>query len=259
MNDRPDTWVDDRGEYWAIVHLFDPSTGKEVRQGSAAIAGVGRSYRLGPGEAVELQLALGDPSSVDDGRYDAVACVPELALASPVGSVTIGDPPADPEATRTATPTPTDGNPGVSPTPTGTPSAGVDRMGIYEAMIRKLVGGPPDYSGHRQIHVLSELCSNLPGNGSCHDRLTPEEQQVLGTRLGDLGTVSFLNEGDQIIDVPGGVYLLGPILDTPDGLRVEGGSICGGLCGSGAMYIVVATDTGYEVVGKDPGYGEWIS
>jgi hypothetical protein len=54
------------------------------------------------------------------------------------------------------------------------------------------------------------------------------------------------------------VFLLGPILETPDGLRVEGGSVCGGLCGSQAMYIVVRTDAGYEVVGKE-GYGEWVA
>ena len=53
--------------------------------------------------------------------------------------------------------------------------------------------------------------------------------------------------------------LLGPIVDRPNGLRVEGGSVCGGLCGHGAVYIVVATENGYKVTGTDERYGEWVS
>ena len=259
VNDRPDTWVDDRGEYWAIVNLFDPATGMEVPQAPAAIGGVGRSYRLAPGEAVELPLAFGDLSGVADGTYTAIACVRELALASPVGSVTLigglapsGSPHASTEPAPTESPT---GGPAV---PSVSPSTGVDRVGIYEAMLRELVG-TPNADGSQQIHVSTELCSNLSGNGGCHDRLTPEEQQGLADQLSDLGPVSFLNDGDPLVDVPGGVFLLGPILETPDGLRVEGGFVCGGLCGSGAMYIVVPTGTGYEVSGKDPAYGMWVS
>ena len=53
--------------------------------------------------------------------------------------------------------------------------------------------------------------------------------------------------------------LLGPIVDRPSGLRVEGGNVCGGLCGHGAVYIVVATENGYKVTGTDEQYGEWIA
>ncbi|MEA2558195.1 MAG: hypothetical protein QOG88_1733 [Actinomycetota bacterium] len=88
VNDRDTTWVDDRGEYWAIVHLFDPATGQAIRM-NGGTAGVGRTYRLAPGESVELPLAFGDLTSVPDGRYDAVACVPDLALASSVGTVVL--------------------------------------------------------------------------------------------------------------------------------------------------------------------------
>ncbi len=53
--------------------------------------------------------------------------------------------------------------------------------------------------------------------------------------------------------------LLGPIIEESDGLRIEGGSVCGGLCGSGAMYKLEPTDMGYRVAGKDLSYGTWIS
>jgi hypothetical protein len=89
VNDRDTTWNDDRGEYWAIVHLFDPATGQEILMGPAAIGGVGRTYSVLPGAHVQLPLAFGNLTSVPDGQYDAVACVPELALASPVGTVAI--------------------------------------------------------------------------------------------------------------------------------------------------------------------------
>ena len=48
-------------------------------------------------------------------------------------------------------------------------------------------------------------------------------------------------------------------LNTPDGLRVEGGYWCGALCAGGDMYIVERIDSGYKVVGKDLTYGSWIS
>ena len=143
------------------------------------------------------------------------------------------------------------------PVPTVSPVAGVDRPGVYEAMIRELVGAA-NAGGSQTIHVRAELCSNLLSDRGCDERLTPEEQRGLAAQLGDLGSVIFQNDGDPW-PMQGGVYLLGPILHTPDGLRVEGGSICGGDCGSGAMYIVEATDTGYQVAGKDRSYGEWIS
>jgi PASTA domain len=89
VNDRDEDWVDGRGEYWAIVHLFDPLTGEEIRQPPTATGGVGRRYRVPPGGSVGLPLAFGGMSSVPPGTYTAVACVPQLALASPLGTVTV--------------------------------------------------------------------------------------------------------------------------------------------------------------------------
>jgi len=90
VNDRETTWVDDRGEYWGMAHVFDPETGAPVVSGDVGIAGVGRTYRLDPGATVALPVAW--PPGVrtlSPGTYDVVACVPELALASPVGTLRI--------------------------------------------------------------------------------------------------------------------------------------------------------------------------
>jgi hypothetical protein len=135
-------------------------------------------------------------------------------------------------------------------------TTGVDRMGVYEAMIRDLANAP-DAVGSQSIHVLADLCSGLVAEKPCLDRLTPAEQQELTDRLLDVGPVTFLNDDDSL-SVPGGVIVLGPLVDTRDGLRVSAGSgVCGGLCGSGATYVVVPTDSGYRVAGTDPSYGYW--
>jgi hypothetical protein len=79
--------------------------------------------------------------------------------------------------------------------------------------------------------------------------------------LQDLGGVVFRSDDDpgpSPDDVFQGI-LLGPTVEKPDGLRVEGGSVCGGLCGSGAVYVLEATEDGYEVTGKDDAYGSWIA
>ena len=128
------------------------------------------------------------------------------------------------------------------------------RLGIYEAMIRHLAGRKQD-----PIYVSPELCSMLgePVGEPCSDRLSRIEQLQLASRLADLGGVVFSDKGDSE-ELPR--ILLGPIIEKESGgLRVEGGSVCGGLCGSGAMYIVAETDSGYEILGTDDSYGSWIA
>jgi hypothetical protein len=76
----------------------------------------------------------------------------------------------------------------------------------------------------------------------------------------DLGEIVFLSDDDPgPPDEPFQEILVSPIVEQPDGLRVEGGSVCGALCGSGAVYIVVATEDGYKVSGTDDAYGSWIA
>jgi hypothetical protein len=141
---------------------------------------------------------------------------------------------------------------------TPSPDRGSARPEVYEVLIRHLV----DPKGTQPVYVLTDLCFQLMrGEPRCPDDLTPQEQQELGEGLQDLGDIVFRS-----MDDPGPPYdeqfqqvLLGPIVERPNGLRVEGGNVCGGLCGRGAVYIVVATESGYEVTGTDDTYGEWIA
>lgn len=138
-----------------------------------------------------------------------------------------------------------------------TPSSSSDgRISAYESLIRYLA----EKSRPGLVYVRADLCSMLahtPGP-PCSDRLTNAEQRELAARLEDLGKVIFQTDTDGRRDrLP--EILLGPIIERSDGLRIEGGSVCGGLCGSGAMYKLVPTDTGYRVTGKDLAYGTWIS
>jgi hypothetical protein len=80
-------------------------------------------------------------------------------------------------------------------------------------------------------------------------------------RLQDLGDIVFRRDDEPgpSPEEPFQEILLGPIVERPDGLRVEGGSVCGGLCGTGAVYMLVVTEGGYEVTGTNDTYGSWIA
>jgi hypothetical protein len=143
---------------------------------------------------------------------------------------------------------------------TSTPSSDprLARLDVYEVLIRHLV----DAKGTQPIYVLTDLCYQLmEGDVTCPDRLDRIEQHELEGRLQDLGEIVFLPHDDPgpPPKEPFQEILLGPIVERPDGFRVEGGSVCGGVCGSGAVYIVVATGNGYEVAGTDDAFGSWIA
>jgi hypothetical protein len=147
------------------------------------------------------------------------------------------------------------GPPNAEPSPEDSGSA--RRSEVYEVLIRHLVNP----KGTQPIYVLTDLCFQLMrGEHRCPDDLTPEEQQALSEGLQDLGDIVFRS-----MDDPGPPseefqeVVLGPIVESPNGLLVEGGNVCGGVCGSGAVYIVVATENGYKVTGTDDKYGQWIA
>jgi hypothetical protein len=147
-----------------------------------------------------------------------------------------------------------DGNPQSPPTSVSR------RIGVYEAMIRQLAGDHKDV-GSGTIWVSDQLCSMLAdaSGDSCSGRITPAEQEELIVRLADLGRIRFIQDGRPSLTGDFHEILLGPIIEKPDGLRVEGGSLCGNLCGTGRMYILLPTETGYEVTGTDDTYGTWVS
>jgi hypothetical protein len=152
-------------------------------------------------------------------------------------------------------PQPTSGG-SVSSTPSSDPRSA--RLDVYDVLIRHLVNP----QGTQPIYVLTDLCFQLMrGEPRCPDRLTPQEQQELGEGLKDLGDIVFRSMDDPgpPSDEQFQEVLLGPIVERPNGLRVEGGNVCGGVCGSGAVYIVVATESGYEVRGTDEAYGSWVA
>jgi hypothetical protein len=79
---------------------------------------------------------------------------------------------------------------------------------------------------------VSDLCYQLMQDEvTCPDHLSRGERQELRTRLQDLGDVVFLSndESGPSPDEPFQEIVLGPIVETADGLRVEGGSVCGGV------------------------------
>ena len=143
--------------------------------------------------------------------------------------------------------------------PSPTPQA-YSRVGVYEAIIRYLAKPKP-----MPIYVAADLCFELlpPAHG-CPDKLSRDEQAQLTKRLADIGQVDFRSEGESPPSPSKGELaiqgiLLSPIVSEPDGLRVEGGTYCGNLCGRGAVYVVVPTASGYEVRGTDDSYGSWVS
>jgi hypothetical protein len=96
-NDRGTSWSSgvDTYELWGVAHVFDPETGREVGHAARSVGGWGVETRLASGEAVRLPLSLGGAlSALGSGHeYDVVACVPELGLASPVGTLRVAEHP----------------------------------------------------------------------------------------------------------------------------------------------------------------------
>ncbi len=96
VNDSSGVWSDARGEHWAVAHVFDRETGLQVEEGDTSIAGVGTRYSLEPGGRATLPVTLGGARNLAPGEYDVVACVPALALASPVGTLRVLPPGSGP-------------------------------------------------------------------------------------------------------------------------------------------------------------------
>jgi hypothetical protein len=96
-NDRGASWSSGEDGYalWGIAHVFDPDTGGEVGHAARSVGAWGAASTLAPGETARLPLSLGGAlSALDPGHeYDVVACVPELGLASPVGTLRVAEHP----------------------------------------------------------------------------------------------------------------------------------------------------------------------
>ena len=96
VNEREEAWTWDHFGLWGLVHVFDPDTGKELADGSGIFPVGEASFAVEPGMAAELPLALGGVATgLPPGSHDIVACVPQLALASPVSTLRVVDGPAE--------------------------------------------------------------------------------------------------------------------------------------------------------------------
>jgi hypothetical protein len=130
----------------------------------------------------------------------------------------------------------------------------VSRVEVYETLIRHLA----DADGPRPIYVDSELCFALmPISPRCQGHLSHDEQRALRTRLRDLGPIVFVSDRSDVLATKPSFQAisLSPIVERPDGLRVEGGDSCGSTCGTRRTYVVAATPDGYVVTGTDDTYG----
>src|SRR4051794_6401812 len=86
---RPDSV--DVAASWADVHIYDENN-NEVAPSGPAVGSLPTTTRLAPGGTLPVPVALGakiGPSLA--GTFSVVACVPELGLASPVGTLHASD------------------------------------------------------------------------------------------------------------------------------------------------------------------------
>jgi hypothetical protein len=92
VNDRGAAWAygGDAAELWGRARVFDPETGAEIGHAAEAVGGWGPGAELGAGEGRPLPLSLGGTlPDLGTGPHDLIACVPELGLASPLGTLRV--------------------------------------------------------------------------------------------------------------------------------------------------------------------------
>jgi hypothetical protein len=96
-NDRGASWSsgEEGLELSGVAHVFDPESGGEVGHAARYIGASGVETRLASGETVRLPLSLGGALSAlgSGNEYEVVACVPELGLSSPVGTLRVAEHP----------------------------------------------------------------------------------------------------------------------------------------------------------------------
>lgn len=96
-NDRGTKWSsgEEGYELWGVARVFDPGTGAEIGHAARSVGDWGVETTLASGETARLPLSLGGalPRLASGHEYDMVACLPELGLASPVGTLRVAEHP----------------------------------------------------------------------------------------------------------------------------------------------------------------------
>ena len=92
-NERGNRWTtgEEGYETWGLVHVFDSASGTEVGHLAETVGPWGPSPELDPGASRPLPISLGGSLADLDPHhtYTAIACIPELGLASPVGTIRV--------------------------------------------------------------------------------------------------------------------------------------------------------------------------
>jgi hypothetical protein len=89
VNGRSEAWT---GEQMivAVPQLFDPATGRLVGPGAYPLDARIDTPAIAPGSALGIPVAIGASlAATTTGEYRVVACIPELGLASPVGTLRV--------------------------------------------------------------------------------------------------------------------------------------------------------------------------
>jgi hypothetical protein len=90
VNRSDSMWECDGDEFWAFVSVFDARSGKRLPSHGVAIGGGGRTYRLLPGQRIEVPAAFStDLRDLPSGPYELEATISELSLRSPRLSIEI--------------------------------------------------------------------------------------------------------------------------------------------------------------------------
>jgi hypothetical protein len=92
-NDRDEPWSlgEDGYEPWGRAHVFDPGSGVEIGHVARTVGSWGAGLHVPPGGTEALPISLGGAllDLAADQTYEVIACVPELGLASPVGTLRV--------------------------------------------------------------------------------------------------------------------------------------------------------------------------
>jgi hypothetical protein len=149
----------------------------------------------------------------------------------------------------------------------GSPQTDPERMGIYEAVIRHLIGA--EEGGWPKVAIDQRICDNAGDPeeaAACGDSFSTAEQQEMLVRLADLeAEVTFVDDPASIFQRDGWlegtthtvVVRVGPIDPHDEDVQVPGSYFCGGLCASGTTWVVLRDADGWSVTGNVGGM--WIS
>lgn len=144
-------------------------------------------------------------------------------------------------------------------TPSSAPAPDTAHLDVYETMVRHLAGQEPfEWS---EVVIVRGICADAgepTEHTDCDGAFTADEEASLLLRLeGFAPTVRFVDDPTPLFDddwmqgEPDQIVLwLGPIVEKGGELHVGGSFGCGGLCGSGATYVLREDAAGWKVTGN---------